>query len=84
MSQVSKFQKFFCSLFYFMILLLSMQKITEKDKIANSGIYRGRPIAVLCICMYMKVPEIHNILLSPIKKGGTLGLLYVYLARFIF
>ena len=29
MSQVSKFQKFFCSLFYFMILLLSMQKIRE-------------------------------------------------------
>ena len=35
MSQVSKFQKFFCSLFYFMIILLSMQKIREKDKICK-------------------------------------------------
>ena len=35
MSQVSKFQKFFCSLFYFMILLLSMQKIREKDTICK-------------------------------------------------
>ena len=34
-SQVSKFQKFFCSLFYFMILLHSMQKIREKDKICK-------------------------------------------------
>ena len=37
MSPVSKFQKFFCSLFYFMILYA--EKIREKDKI-----YRSRPI----------------------------------------
>ena len=43
MSQVSKFQKFFCSLFYFMILLLSMQKIREKDKICKFWLFT-RPI----------------------------------------
>ena len=41
MSQVSMFQKFFCSLFYFMILLLSMQKIREKDKNLQILVFTG-------------------------------------------
>ena len=41
MSQVSKFQKFFCSLFTRILLVLSMQKIREKDTNLQILVFTG-------------------------------------------